>query len=41
MPGDFKPNSDIATKEKAEEQIMTAQELIEQIEIYCLGRINE
>lgn len=31
----------IATKEKAEEQIMTAQELIEQIEIYCLSRIKE
>lgn len=26
----------IATKEKAEEQIMTAKELIEQIEAYCL-----
>lgn len=30
----------IATKEKAEEQIMTAKELIEQIEIYCLDRLN-
>ena len=27
----------IATKEKAEEQILTAKELIEQIEIYCAG----
>lgn len=31
----------IATKEKAEEQIMTAQELIEQIEAYCLNRLNK
>lgn len=29
----------IATKEKAEEQIMTAKELIEQIEAYCLKRL--
>jgi len=30
----------IATKEKAEEQIMTAKELIEQIESYCLNQLN-
>lgn len=30
----------IATKEKAEEQIMTAKELIEQIEAYCLKRLK-
>ena len=30
----------IATKEKAEEQIMTAKELIEQIESYCLNRLK-
>ena len=30
----------IATKEKAEEQIMTAKELIEQIEAYCLNRLK-
>ena len=28
----------IATKEKAEEQIATAKELIEQVETYCLSR---
>ncbi len=27
----------IATKEKAQEQILTARELIEQVEIYCLS----
>ncbi len=31
----------IATKEKAVEQIMTAQELIQLIESYCLNRIKE
>ncbi len=31
----------IATQEKAEEQIMTAKEMIEQIETYCLNRLNE
>ena len=31
----------IATKEKAEEQIMTAKELIEQIESYCTNRLSE
>ena len=31
----------VTTKENAEGQIMTAKELIEQIEMYCLGRINE
>lgn len=31
----------IATKENAEEQIMTAKELIEQIEFYCLERLKE
>lgn len=31
----------VATKEKAEEQIITAQDLIEQIEIYCLSRLKE
>lgn len=31
----------IATKEKAEEQIMTAKELIEQIENYCLNHLEE
>lgn len=31
----------IATKEKAEEQILTAKELIEQIEVYCLERLKE
>ncbi len=31
----------IATKEKAEEQIMTAKELIEQIETYCLSRLDD
>lgn len=31
----------VATKEKAEEQIMTAKELIEQIEVYCLSRLKE
>lgn len=30
----------IATKEKAEEQIMTAKELIEQIEAYCLNQLK-
>ncbi len=30
----------IATKEKAEEQITTAEELIEQIETYCLSRMK-
>lgn len=30
----------IATKEKAEEQIMTAVELIEQIETYCQNRLK-
>lgn len=30
-----------ATKENAEEQIMTAKELIEQIEFYCLERLKE
>ncbi len=30
----------IATKEKAEEQIITAQELIGQIEDYCLNRLK-
>lgn len=30
----------IATKEKAEEQIMTAKELIEQTEIYCLSQLK-
>ncbi len=30
----------IATKEKAEEQIMTAKELIEQIETYCLSLLK-
>ena len=30
----------IATKEKAEEQIMTAKELIEQIEAYRLNRLK-
>lgn len=30
----------IATKEKAEEQILTAKELIERIEDYCIGRIE-
>lgn len=29
-----------ATKEKAEEQIITAKELIEQIEAYCLKRLK-
>lgn len=31
----------IATKEKAEEQIATAKELIERIEVYCAGRMGE
>lgn len=31
----------IATQEKAEEQIMTAKEMIEQIETYCLNRLKE
>lgn len=31
----------IATKEKAEEQIMTAKELIEHIEAYCLTQLKE
>lgn len=31
----------IATKENAEEQIMTAKELIEQIEFYCQERLKE
>lgn len=31
----------IATKEQAEEQILTAKELIEQIEAYCLNRLEE
>lgn len=31
----------IATKEKAEEQILTAKELIEQIEVYCLNRLEK
>lgn len=31
----------IATKEKAEEQILTAKELIEQIESYCFNRLKE
>ncbi len=31
----------IATKEKAEEEIMTAKELIEQIEAYCLRKLKE
>lgn len=31
----------IATKEKTEEQIMTAKELIEQVEIYCLSQLKE
>lgn len=31
----------IATKEKAEEQILTAGELIELIEKYCLGRMED
>lgn len=31
----------IATKEKAEEQILTAKELTEQIEAYCLNRLKE
>ncbi len=30
----------IATKEKAEEQIVTAEELIEQIESYCQNRLK-
>ncbi len=30
----------IATKEKAEEQIVTAEEMIEQIEAYCLNRLK-
>ncbi len=30
----------IATREKAEEQILTAKELIEHIEIYCLSRLK-
>lgn len=30
----------IATKEKTEEQIMTAKELIEQIEAYCVKRLK-
>jgi len=30
----------LATKEKAEEQIMTAKELIEQIETYCLNHLS-
>ncbi len=30
----------IATEEKAEEQILTAKELIEQIEDYCLNRLK-
>lgn len=30
----------IATKEKAEEQIITARELIEQIEAYCISRLK-
>lgn len=30
----------IATKEKAEEQIITAKDLIEQIEAYCLKRLK-
>ncbi len=30
----------IATREKAEEQIVTARELIKLIENYCLGRIK-
>lgn len=31
----------IATKEKAEEQIKTARELLERIEAYCASRMNE
>lgn len=31
----------ITTKEKAEEQILTAKELTEQIEAYCLNRLKE
>ena len=31
----------IATKEKAEEQILTAKELIEQIDAYCFRRLKE
>ena len=31
----------IATKEKAEEQILTAKELIEQIETFCLNRLKD
>lgn len=31
----------LATKEKAEEQILTAKELIEQTEAYCLSRLKE
>lgn len=31
----------VATREKAEEQIVTAKELIEQIETYCLERMKE
>lgn len=30
----------IATKEKSEEQIITAKELIEQVETYCLSRLG-
>lgn len=30
----------LATKEKAEEQVLTAKELIEQIETYCESRMN-
>ena len=30
----------VATKEKADEQIMTAEELIKQVEIYCLERLK-
>ena len=31
----------LATKEKAEEQVLTAKELIEQIEEYCIKRMKE
>lgn len=31
----------IATKEKAEEQILTAKELIDQVETYCSHRLKE
>jgi hypothetical protein len=31
----------IATKEKAEEQILTAKELIELVEAYCIKKLKE